>query len=113
MQETFFEYLERTGLVGTVLLAIALLGPLLSAAAFFFLRRSVIRRNRHNVVFAGLLGPAVLGLWLTYSAVTERYGLDSVAGLGVNAGIFAIAGLLLALTHYALAHVFTKRNPEV
>lgn len=42
----------------------------------------------------GLIGPANYALWRLFSFVTDHLGLDTMANLYVNVGLFAAIGLL-------------------
>lgn len=97
MEETFFEYLERTALVDTALLWLALLAPPLVAALAWLLRATpLVRDHRHRWLMAMLAAPLLAVLWRVYNAVTDHYGLDSIFGFGVNAVIFLASAVALA-----------------
>ena len=68
------------------------LGVLLGPAAAL-----IARKRGENPVKYGILagGPLVLAtmLWHVYNAVEDRWGLDSVAALAINAGIFVLVGV--------------------
>lgn len=51
----------------------------------------------------GLLGPVVWVMWLVYGAVVAHFGLDSVAGLFVNLGVFAVVGVGIGLLWASLS----------
>jgi hypothetical protein len=109
MEETFYEMLERTGMVDRVLFWLALLGPLVVAGLVALLReRRVVTNFRHRWVLALLAAPALLMLWKAYNAVIAHFGLDSVAGLMVNIAVFAAAALIAAACRIVLKVVFTS-----
>lgn len=68
----------------------ALAGPPLGIALGGLLGRRLgdPRRAALRGLLIGLVGPVNWLLWRTYSALTNHYGLDSVANLLVNLGIF-------------------------
>lgn len=97
MEETFFEYLERTALVDTALLWLALLAPpLLPALAWMLRATPLVRDHRHRWLMALMAAPLLAVLWRVYNAVTDHYGLDSIFGFGVNAVIFLVSAVALA-----------------
>jgi hypothetical protein len=70
-----------------------------------------MRRGGGAVSAAALWGgPLVLigVLWRVYNAITDRMGLDSVANLAVNMGLFLIVGLACGLGWTILG---TRQNP--
>jgi len=71
-------------LSGGALLAALLLGYLGRA------RRSA--RMARGALLAGAVA-ALYPLWLVYNAIEDRFGLDSVAGLLINLGLFAAVGV--------------------
>lgn len=77
---------------------------LVVGAAAGALRRQVARGVALGLL-CGASGPAILGLWLVYKAIVNHYGLDSVAGLLINLGLFAAIGLLLG---FAVAAVWRR-----
>ncbi len=57
-------------------------------------------------------GPLLLcaALWPLYNAIEDHFGLDSVAALAINAGIFVALGVVIGISWTAL---FGKKNkPE-
>ncbi len=68
----------------------ALAGPPLGIALGCLLGRRLgdPRRAALRGLLIGLFGPVNWLLWRLYSALTNHYGLDSVANLLVNLGIF-------------------------
>jgi hypothetical protein len=95
MEETFFEMLERTRAVDHCLFWLAVLTPLLIAGLAAVLRnKPALTRNRHRWVLACLTMPGLLVLWRVYNAICDRFGLDSILGLGVNVCVFAAAAML-------------------
>jgi len=42
-------------------------------------------------------GPLILALWRLYNAIEDRFGLDSLVALGLNAAIFLSVGAALGL----------------
>lgn len=95
MEESIFEWMEQVRLVDRLLFAVALAGPILSAAGAAVLRRRpAVTRYRDRWVLAALAGPVLFVMWVVYNAIVDRWGLDSVFGLGVNAAAFAAAALM-------------------
>ncbi len=96
MEETFFETLERTHFVDTLLLWAALLGPLLILGVAWALRKhETVTSYRRRWALAAMAAPVVWLLWLIFNAVMDHYGLDSVFGFAVSAVIFLVAALLM------------------
>lgn len=97
MDLSVYDWMERVGLVDWVLLGFAVAGPgscaLLAAA---FRRRPFVTSHRPHWVLAALAGPLLYILWKVYNVVVDSWGLDSVAGLGVNAALFAGVALAVA-----------------
>lgn len=94
MEESIFEWMEQVRLVDRVLFALALAGPLIVATAVAILRRRpVVAGYRDRWVMAALAAPALFIMWIVYNTIVDRWGLDSVAGLGVNALVFAAAAM--------------------
>lgn len=95
--------------VDRLFLLLALAAPPLGAGlgALAGMRRSVAGRGAALGFAAGLLGPANLGLWKAYNAITDRLGLDSVANLVVNLALFVVLGVLAGL---AVSHIMRQRG---
>lgn len=96
MEESIFDWMERTRFVDTLLLVLAFATPLLVAALFaLFRRRPMIADHLNRWAIAFIAMPLVLLLWNIYNRIVDHYGLDSVFGLFVNAGVFAVAAVVL------------------
>jgi hypothetical protein len=54
------------------------------------------------------LGPLALALWAVYNHFEDRFGLDSVAALLINLGIFAVVGVAVGA---AMAWVWRSTAP--
>ena len=80
-------------------IALALATPVLALLAWGALLSRGRRDVRHSRGFwlAALAGPLVLVLWRVYNAIEDRFGLDSLAALGLNALIFLGLGLGVGL----------------
>jgi len=76
-------------------IAAPLVGPGLGALVGW--RNGSISRGVKWGLGIGLLGPLNLLLWLTYNRITERLGLDTVANLLVNLGLFLALGVIAGL----------------
>jgi len=76
--------------------ALAVAGPLVGVAlgAALGSRRGVARNGALNGLGIGSLAVLNYGLWRMFTALTERNGLDSVANLLLNLGIFIGLGLI-------------------
>ena len=111
MEESIYDWMERTRFVDLALMWCALLLPLAVAALAFALRgRPAVTRHRHHWVMALLAAPLLLLLWRIYNAIANHYGLDSVVGFAVNAAIFALAAVLLALAGHLLGAFLGSRE---
>ncbi len=94
MEESIFEWMEQVRLVDRVLFALALAGPPIVATTVAILRRRpVVTMFRDRWVMSALSMPALFIMWVVYNAIVDRWGLDSVAGLGVNVLVFAAAAM--------------------
>jgi hypothetical protein len=58
--------------------------------------------SKRQAVFFATLGPLLYFLWRLYNAIENRYGLDSVKALAINAVLIIGSGLLWALLYSAL-----------
>lgn len=67
--------------------------------------------GRRLAYLAGV-GALVWPLWRLYDTIVERMGLDSVAALGINLGIFVLVGLVLGLIARRLAIFEGEPAPE-
>jgi 4-amino-4-deoxy-L-arabinose transferase-like glycosyltransferase len=103
MEESIYDWMERTRFVDLLLMWCALLLPLAVAGLAFALRgRPAVTCHRHHWVMGLLAAPLLLLLWRVYNAIADHYGLDSVVGFAVNAAIFAVSAVLLALAGHLL-----------
>ena len=100
MEESNFEWMERTRLIDHVLLVVAVAGPVIVAALHIVLRKGVLRGSNPGLWVLGFVaGPILLLLWNVYNRVVDRYGIDSVFGLALNFAIFmGVAAVLIGLT---------------
>jgi hypothetical protein len=91
--------------VQTVLLVIAIAGPIAGAGVgllFGLASRRVGRRTVWGFVI-GLAGPAIFGLHALHGALIRHFGLDSVAGLLIALGVFAVLGFLCGVVLRSLS----------
>lgn len=106
MEDSFFEYLERTKAVDHALALLAIVGPLLVGAMVRWGRKwrfvQQVGPDWWLLLFAG---PLAYVLWRVYNAIMDAFGLDSVDALVLNAAIFVCVGLALAL-----ARIWLWRN---
>jgi hypothetical protein len=75
---------------------LAIAGPLVGAAVGAALgsRRRMVRCGAFRGLGIGSLAVLNYALWRMFTALTERNGLDSVANLLLNLGIFVVLGLV-------------------
>lgn len=76
---------------------IAVAGPLvgLILGAFFGAHeRQPVRRVIAGVLL-GFIGSLIYGMWWLYNVITNAFGLDSVANLGLQLVLFAVLGAIL------------------
>jgi hypothetical protein len=107
MEESIFEYLERTKAVDYALAAIAVLGPLLVAAVVMWGRRwRFVHERRPDWWLWLAAGPLLYLLWWVYNAIMDAYGLDNLYALILNAAIFVCVGLVLALARIWLWRLY-------
>ncbi|MES2459882.1 MAG: hypothetical protein V4671_04805 [Armatimonadota bacterium] len=92
----------------TLFTVMAVLGLITGAVAAWLARR----RGSSALAAAALWGgPLVLTgvLWRVYNAITDGIGLDSVANLALNTGLFLLVGLVCGL---GWTYVLSKHTPE-
>ena len=80
-----------------VLLFIAVAGPLVGVI-FGALLGAHTRRARASViagVLLGSIGSLIYGMWRLYGVITNAFGLDSVANLGLQLVLFTALGAIL------------------
>ncbi|MGB9691148.1 MAG: hypothetical protein ACPL7D_03175 [Candidatus Sumerlaeaceae bacterium] len=98
IEDSIFEYLERTKAVDYTLGVLAIVGPLIVAAILRWGQGRAFVENHRPDWWLGLVaGPLVYVLWRVYNAIMDAFGLDSVYALVLNASIFLCVGLALAL----------------
>ncbi len=103
MEESLFEYLERTRAVDLALGVLAVVGPLLVAALQKWGRSwRFVRRVGPDWWLWLAAGPLVYVLWYVYNAIMDTYGLDNLYALILNVAIFMCVGLGLALVRISL-----------
>jgi hypothetical protein len=115
MEESIFEYLERTRFVDYLLLWLAILGPMAVAGVAYLLRgKPVVEAHRHHWLLALAAAPALFGMWKAYNAIMDLYGLDSVFALAVNVCIFLAAALAFILLEKVGERFFcgSRRAPK-
>ena len=90
--------------VHVTLIALAVGTPLAALLADGAMRRWLPpdQARRRLWVFAGV-GPVTGALWLSYNSIIARFGLDSVAGLAINAALFVLVGVAGGLVWRRLA----------
>jgi Fe2+ transport system protein B len=112
MEESIFEWMERTKFVDTLLLVLAFATPLAVAVLFALFRgRTFVADylNRWAIAFVAM--PLVLLLWHIFNRIVDHYGLDSVFGLFLNAGVFAVtAAILLVLDVVLVKLLYPSRS---
>lgn len=113
MEETIFEFMERTRLVDRFLMVAAVLVPVLIAMAAAVPRlRGVVLGHPHRWAMGAIVGPVILILWKAYNAVMDHYGLDSIRGLAVNACVFLLTGVLMSFLYQCLYLLCARRRPR-
>lgn len=77
-------------------MGIGVLGAIAALTAAFVARRRGQNPAKHATLFGG---PLLLcaALWPLYNAVEDHFGLDSVAALAINLGIFLLVGALCGI----------------
>lgn len=104
MQESVFEIMERTRFVDRLLAVVAVVVPFLIAFfVYLFRNRAFVANQRHHWTTAFFAAPAILLLWKLYNRITDRFGLDSVAGFFVNAALFLVVAVGFAVLNWMLA----------
>ncbi|MBI3911997.1 MAG: hypothetical protein HY320_13830 [Armatimonadetes bacterium] len=85
-----------------LVLAVAVLLTVAGAGLAAWWRQRGAPRGLARGLFIAALGPLIAALWFIYNAIVERLGLDSVAALGFNLGIFLVFGLIAGAIGRAL-----------
>lgn len=98
LEESFFEFLERTRAVDKVLAVLAIVGPIAVAILVKVGRRwAWVGDRRPDWGLWLVAGPLVLALWRVHNAILDAFGVDSLYGLVFDACIFVCVGLAVAL----------------
>jgi hypothetical protein len=101
--ETLFEWLERTRWIDTLLLVLALVGPLVvSGLAWWCRGRPVVEHRRADWFLAVISCPLVFLLWRGYNGIMDRFGLETIWAFVLCVLLFGavsagVAGLLRVL----------------
>jgi hypothetical protein len=107
MQELFSE--EQLPWIVLGLCALITFGSLFFG---FFWQSRVPKSKRRffwiQVAVVTLIGPLLWLLWLSYNAIEDHYGLDSVKALEINFAIFIGTGFLVSYLFSALPVRFSK-----
>ncbi|MCX7020478.1 MAG: hypothetical protein WCK47_00070 [bacterium] len=110
MDESIFEAIERSRLVDTVLLVLAIAAPAVIIIILrLFRTKMFVACHRHHWALAFVAAPMLFLLWKAYNAVADRYGLDSVFGLFVNVTIFAAATAVMIVLDFIFYAIFTHK----
>ncbi len=56
------------------------------------------KRVGQGLLVGALVGGGNYALWVVYNAITAKLGLDTVANLLVNLGLFLVLGTLVGIT---------------
>ena len=90
--------------VEKALLFVAVCGPLVGMVVGAVLGAHEKRAAPRIMAGAliGGLGTVVFGMWHVYGAITDRLGLDSLANLGVQLGLFAVFGAALGFAMFGI-----------
>ncbi len=113
IEDSIFEYLERTRAVDYALGVLAVVGPLIVAAVLRWGQgRAFVERFRPDWWLGLIAGPLVYLLWRVYNAIMDAFGLDSLYALILNASIFVCVGLALALVRIWLWRWYASVMPS-
>ncbi len=74
------------------MLAVLVLAPLVGLAWGAW-----TKRVGPGLLLGALVGAGNYALWTVYNAITEKLGLDTVANLLVNLGLFVVVGVVIGL----------------
>ncbi len=66
----------------------------------------VNKRLPLGLAFGVVVGGGNYGLWTVYNAITQKLGLDTVANLLVNLGVFVVVGSAIGIG----AGIYTARK---
>lgn len=103
-EENIYQWMERVRFIDHLLFVLAIVVPALLALAYRGLRHHpFVRAHRRHAVLAAVTPPVLLVLWKIYNAVMDHYGLDSVLGTAVCAGIFLATGMGMVALNFVLA----------
>ena len=75
-----------------LMLGVLVLAPLIGLAWGIISKRLVFR-----LAVGILVGGGNYALWTVYNAVTQKLGLDTVANLLVNLGLFVVVGIAMGV----------------
>lgn len=75
-----------------LMLAVLILAPLIGLAW-----GARAKRAGQGLLLGVLAGAGNFALWMVYNAITEKLGLDTVANLFVNLGLFVVIGVMVGL----------------
>ena len=81
-----------------LMLAVLILAPLIGLA---WGARS--KRVGQGLIIGLLVGGGNYALWTVYNVITAKLGLDTVANLLVNLGLFLVLGTIVGITAGALS----------
>jgi|GEM_PF-1062900 hypothetical protein len=92
------------------LLFIAVAGPLAGLILGTLIgahERCAARKMVAGALIGGI-GSLVYGLWILYNMITDALGLDSVANLCLQLGMFAVLGAAVGVGAYRISAVLRK-----
>lgn len=84
-----------------LMLGVLVLAPLVGMAWGL-----VNKRLLFGLIIGLLVGGGNYALWTVYNAITQKLGLDTVANLLVNLGLFVVIGIVIGVG----AGIYTARN---
>ncbi len=70
---------------------------------------AVNKRLPFGVIIGLLVGGGNYALWTLYNAITQKLGLDTVANLLVNLGLFIVIGIAVGIG----AGIYAARKPRI
>lgn len=96
--------------VERILLFIAVAGPLMGLILGSLLgaHERIAARRVVAGILLGSIGSLIYGMWKVYNLITNAFGLDSVANLGLQLVLFAALGAILGVVVIRVSSILKR-----